>query len=62
MSAHVENYIINNLEKYNEIAEKHPVHEEIGKRRRRGKYKGAFVFQPIPGLYENICFFDFSKL
>jgi len=62
MSAQVENYIIHNLEKYNEIAEKHPVHDEIGKRRMRGKYEGAFVFQPIPGLYENICFFDFSSM
>jgi len=28
----------------------------------REKYEGAFVFQPIPGLYENICFFDFSSM
>ncbi|MEK6936308.1 MAG: DNA-directed DNA polymerase [Nanoarchaeota archaeon] len=62
MSAHVENYILHNLETYNEIAEKHPHYDEIGERRTREKYEGAFVFQPIPGLYENICFFDFSSM
>jgi len=61
MSAQVENYIIHNLEKYNEIAEKRPHYDEIGIRRNREKYVGAFVFQPIPGLYENICFFDFTS-
>jgi len=62
MSAQVENYIIHNLEKYNEIAEKHPVHEEIGNRRRQDKYEGAFVLQPKPGLYNNIVFFDFTSM
>mgnify|MGYP001607982825 CR=1 FL=1 len=61
MSAHVENYIIHNLEKFNEIAEKRPMHDEIGERMEREKYEGAFVFQPKPGLYENICFFDFTS-
>jgi len=61
MSAHVENYIIHNLEKYNEIAEKRPMHDEVGERITREKYEGAFVFQPKPGLYENICFFDFTS-
>jgi len=62
MSAQVENYIIHNLEKYNEIPEKHPNHEEIGKRRAEEKYEGAFVFQPTPGLYEDIVFFDFTSM
>jgi len=61
MSALVENYIIHNLRKFNEIAEKRPTHEEIGKRRMREKYEGAFVFQPKPGLYEDIAFFDFTS-
>ena len=61
MSALVENYIIHNLEKYNEIVEKNPVHDEIGERRERERYEGAFVFQPIPGLYENLAFFDFTS-
>jgi len=62
MSSHVEDYIIHNLERFNEIAEKRPVHEEIGKRRGRGKYEGAFVFQPTPGLYEDIGMFDFTSM
>jgi len=62
MSAHVENYIIHNLEKFNEIAEKRPTHEQIGSRRSEGKYEGAFVFQPTPGLYKDIAFFDFTSM
>lgn len=61
MSQLVEDYIIHNLEKYDEIAEKRPLHDEIEKRRGREKYVGAFVFQPNPGLYENIAFFDFTS-
>ncbi len=62
MSAHVEDYILHNLHLYNEIAEKRPLHDEIGKRRAKGKYEGAFVFQPLPGLYENIGMFDFTSM
>jgi len=62
MSQHVENYIIHNLEKYNEITEKRPVHDEIEKRRGKEKYEGAFVLQPTPGLYENVVFFDFTSM
>lgn len=62
MASHVEDYIIHNLDKFDEIAEKRPLHEEIGERRRRGKYEGAFVFQPEPGLYNNIVFFDFTSM
>jgi DNA polymerase Pol2 len=61
MSKNVESYITHNLEKYNEIQEKRPTHEEIGKRRTREKYEGAFVFEPIPGLYEDIAMFDFTS-
>lgn len=62
MSQYVENYILHNLDKYNEIAEKRPLHNEIGKRRSMGKYTGAFVFEPTPGLYENPVFFDFTSM
>jgi len=61
MSSNVEDYIIHNLEKFNEIPEKRPTHDEIGERRQRGKYEGAFVFEPIPGMYENLCIFDFTS-
>jgi len=62
MSAQVENYIIHHLEKYNEIIEKKPFGEEIGKRRDEERYEGAFVLQPKPGLYNNIAFFDFTSM
>ncbi|MEM4270493.1 MAG: DNA-directed DNA polymerase [Candidatus Pacearchaeota archaeon] len=62
MSANVENYILHNLEKFNEIAEKRPLHDEIEQRRVKGKYTGAFVLQPRPGLYENIVMLDFTSM
>lgn len=62
MAAHVENYIIHNIDEYNEIVEKKPVEDEIGNRRNFGKFEGAFVFEPKPGLYENLVFFDFTSM
>ena len=62
MSMHVENYLLHNLKNFNEIAEKRPHHDEIGKRKALGKYEGAFVFQPKPGLYENVIMFDFTSM
>ena len=61
MSSNVENYIIHNLAKYNEIIERKPGHDELGQRIRREKYEGAFVLQPVPKLYENIAMFDFTS-
>jgi len=62
LSKYVESYILHNLERFNEIPEKRPTHDEIKERRNRGKVKGAFVFEPIPGLYENLVFFDFTSM
>jgi len=62
MAGNFEDYIIHNLDKFNEIPEKKPYNPEISERRNREKYQGAFVFQPTPGLYENIAFFDFSSM
>ena len=62
MSQHVEDYLIHNLERFNEIAERKPIHDEIGKRREFEKYEGAFVFQPTPGLYNNLATFDFTSM
>ena len=62
MAGNFEDFIIHSLNKFNEIAEKRPTHDEIGKRRMLPKYEGAFVFQPIPGLYEDVAFFDFSSM
>lgn len=62
MSQLVESYIIHHLDEHNEIAEKKPLHDEIEQRKSLGKYEGAFVFQPVPGLYENIVMFDFTSM
>jgi DNA polymerase elongation subunit (family B) len=62
MSQLVETYIIHNLEKYNEIVEKRPIHSEIEERRNLGKYEGAYVFQPVPKLYDNVVMFDFTSM
>lgn len=62
LSSLVENYIIHNLDKFNEIIEKRPIHEEIGNRRASGGVEGAFVFQPQPGLYKDIAVFDFTSM
>mgnify|MGYP001613694360 CR=1 FL=1 len=61
MSKNVESYILHNLEKFDEIPEKKPMSEEISKRMHMGKYEGAFVFEPIPGIYEDIAVFDFTS-
>jgi len=62
LSKYVESYILHNLERFNEIPEKRPMHNEISERKERGKVKGAFVFEPIPGIYEDIAFFDFTSM
>ncbi len=62
MSQLVEDYILHHLKNFNEIAEKRPLHNEIEERRNLGKYEGAFVFQPKPGLYEDIVMFDFTSM
>jgi len=61
MSTNVETFILNNLEKFNEIPEKRPVRNEILERRQKGKYEGGFVYEPTPGIYENIVMFDFTS-
>jgi len=62
MATHVENYILHNLDRFDEIAEKRPMAPEIGERRAKEKYEGAFVFEPVPGLYENLVMFDFTSM
>lgn len=62
LSKQVEGYILHNLEKFDEIPEKRPNYDEIGLRRRSGKVEGAYVFEPQPGLYEDIVFFDFTSM
>ncbi|PIN91069.1 hypothetical protein COU57_02195 [Candidatus Pacearchaeota archaeon CG10_big_fil_rev_8_21_14_0_10_32_14] len=61
MSRHVEDYIIHNLKRFNEIAIPRPSHSEISVRRLKERNVGAFVLQPIPKLYENLAMFDFTS-
>jgi len=61
MATNSENYTLHNLDKYNEIPEKKPIHDEISARRARPRYQGAFVLQPEPSLYENLAIFDFTS-
>jgi DNA polymerase I/DNA polymerase-2 len=61
MSTNVEDYILHNLKKFDEIPEKRPTYDEINERRKREKYKGAFVLEPKAGLYENLSAFDFTS-
>ena len=62
LSKYVESYVLHNLEKFNEIPEKRPGYDEISKRKTSGGVEGAFVYQPTPGLYENIAMFDFASM
>ena len=62
LSKQVEGYLLHRLEKFNEIPEKRPTHDNIQERRRREKVEGAFVLEPKPGLYENIAMFDFTSM
>ncbi|HLC55213.1 MAG TPA: DNA-directed DNA polymerase [Candidatus Nanoarchaeia archaeon] len=57
----VEWYIIRNIERFNELIPNRPYMGEIEERDMES-YEGAFVFEPQPGLYENIMGFDFRSL
>ncbi|MFW6282574.1 MAG: 3'-5' exonuclease [Minisyncoccales bacterium] len=61
LSKQVENYVIHNLERFNEIPEKRPTYNEINERRSK-RVQGAFVFEPTPGLYKDISIFDFTSM
>ncbi|MFC1728601.1 DNA-directed DNA polymerase [Nanoarchaeota archaeon] len=57
----VEWYLIRQAKDFDELAPNRPHYDEIG-RRKTQTYKGAFVFEPKPGLYDNIVVFDFRSL
>lgn len=62
LSKQIESYILHNLEKYNEIPEKKPNNPEISSRMEQASVQGAFVYEPKPGLYENLAMFDFTSM
>ncbi|MBI2151119.1 hypothetical protein HYU21_00105 [Candidatus Woesearchaeota archaeon] len=57
----VESYILKRAIEYNVLAPNRPSSYEINSRREES-YEGGFVFEPQPGLYENIAVFDFRSL
>ncbi len=57
----VEWYIMKQAKDFDEIAPNKPHYDEISERRNK-RYKGAFVFEPKPGLYKDIAVFDFRSL
>ncbi len=62
LSKYVESYLIHNLERFKEIPERKPGYNEIAERKARASVEGAFVYEPLPGLYENIGMFDFTSM
>lgn len=57
----VEWYLIKKIKKYKELCVNEPSFSEREQRRKKS-YKGAFVFEPKPGLYEDVAFLDFKSL
>ncbi|MFH0808413.1 MAG: DNA-directed DNA polymerase [archaeon] len=62
MATHVENHILHNLDRFDEIAERRPGHNETNERKMKRKFEGAFVFEPTPGFYKDIVMFDFTSM
>tara|TARA_Y100000310_G_C20704331_1_gene833694 strand:- start:23343 stop:25763 length:2421 start_codon:yes stop_codon:yes gene_type:complete len=57
----VENYIMRRAIEYNVLAPNKADNEEVSQRMDE-HIQGAFVFQPIPGLYKDVIVFDFRSL
>ncbi|TKJ17704.1 DNA polymerase [Candidatus Woesearchaeota archaeon B3_Woes] len=57
----VEWYLIKQAFNFKEICPNKPHYGDI-KDRMLNRYKGAFVFEPTPGLYKDIIIFDFRSL
>ncbi|NQU78325.1 ribonuclease H-like domain-containing protein [Candidatus Woesearchaeota archaeon] len=57
----VEWYIIRRADEFNQFIPNRPHHKELEKRMSE-RVKGAFVYEPKPGLYEGVVVFDFRSL
>ena len=57
----VEWYLIKKTKEFDEIIPNKPGYSEKSERLMH-TYQGAFVYQPEPGLYENLAVFDFKSL
>jgi DNA polymerase Pol2 len=60
-SQFVEWFIIKQAAVFNEVVLNKPNrHQEVG--RMLGRFKGAFVFEPTPGVYDDIVVYDYRSL
>jgi len=57
----VESYILKRSMEFNVLAPNKPSDQEVDQRINES-IEGAFVFEPIPGLYQDIIVFDFRSL
>lgn len=57
----VEAYILKRAGEFNVLAPNKPVAQQIDQRMDQ-QYEGGFVYQPTPGVYQNIVVFDFRSL
>ncbi len=57
----VEWYIMRRADDFNQFIPNRP-HNDVLETRMSERIKGAFVFEPKPGLYENLVVFDFRSL
>ncbi|MBR9677675.1 MAG: hypothetical protein GOU97_00025 [Nanoarchaeota archaeon] len=57
----VEDYLLKENPNFNELRKRKPSKEEFIKRRKTS-FKGGYVHEPKPGLYQNLAVFDFKSL
>ncbi|MBI4980083.1 hypothetical protein HZC30_00830 [Candidatus Woesearchaeota archaeon] len=57
----VESYILKRAREYNVLAPNKPVGEEMDHRMEE-TYEGGFVYEPLPGVYQELVVFDFRSL
>ena len=57
----VESYILKRAQEYNILAPNKPPPQEA-EQRMEESYEGGFVFEPTPGLYQDLVVFDFRSL
>jgi DNA polymerase elongation subunit (family B) len=57
----VENYVMRNIESFNELIPNRPHYDAI-KNRESSSIEGAFVYEPTAGVYEDIAVLDFKSL
>jgi len=62
MATHVENHILHNLDRFNEVAQRRPGYNETNERKMNRKFEGANVFEPTPGFYQDLVMFDFTSM